>query len=149
MTAVQSKSSRNGFTMVEAIMALVVAAMVFEALMVILPQSKKGQTQDVQTDFQAALTQLGRQNYQLDQVQLHEIQLKKTIGDPVTLKIAKHDLVLDGTHHGRVLLLHGIDDLRIDNFGTYQLLTVFSRGHEKASGILFLPNMKQAIVEEG
>ncbi|MCK8626952.1 prepilin-type N-terminal cleavage/methylation domain-containing protein [Fructobacillus cardui] len=42
MTAVQSKNSRNGFTMVEAILALVVAAMVFEALMVILPQSKRG-----------------------------------------------------------------------------------------------------------
>ncbi|MCK8626951.1 hypothetical protein [Fructobacillus cardui] len=103
----------------------------------------------MQIDFQAALTQLGRQNYQLDQVQVREIQLKKTIGDPVTLKIAKHDLVLDGAHHGRVLLLHGIDDLRIDNFGTYQLLTVFYRGHEKASGTLFLPNTKQAIVEKG
>ncbi|CAK1232625.1 hypothetical protein R82265_HNDDMDAM_00374 [Fructobacillus cardui] len=142
MTAVQSKNSRNSFTMVEAILALLVAAMVFEAIMVILPQSKRGQTQDMQMDFQAALTQLGRQNYQLDQVQVREIQLKKTIGDPVTLKIAKHDLVLAGTHHGRVLLLHGIDDLRIDNFGTYQLLTVFDRGHEKASGTLFLPNTK-------
>ncbi|CAK1225091.1 hypothetical protein [Fructobacillus evanidus] len=135
--------------MVEAIMALVVAAMVFEALMIILPQSKKGTVKDLQTDFQAALTQLGRQGYQLDQVQAHEIQLKKAIGDPVTLKVAKHDLVLDGTHHGRVLLLHGIDDLLVDNLGTYQFLTVSSHGHEKASGTLFLPKTKQVVVEEG
>lgn len=135
--------------MVEAIMALVVAAMVFEALVVILPQSKKGTVQDLQTDFQAALTQLGRQGYQLDRVQAHEIRLKKTIGDPVTLKVAKHYLVLDGAHHGRVFLLQGIDGLWVDNLGTYQFLTVSSQGHEKASGTLFLPKTKRPIVEEG
>lgn len=149
MTVISSKNNQSSFTMVEAIMALAVAAMVFEALMVILPQRKKGQTQDLSTDVQAALTQLGRQHYQLNQVQTREIHLRKTSGKPVTLRVVKNYLVLDGAHNGRVFLLRGIDDLRVENFGTYQRLTVLSQGHKKASGILFLPKTKQTIVSRG
>lgn len=139
------KLKQKGFTLIESIISLIIAALVFESFISLIPKKFfHHNRQQLALSLQTAINQLSKQPYELGHVDQNSVVLKKAVGEPVTLKVQNQQLILAGKHHGQEVLMPGVHSLDVQDMGSYQELTAtFDKGY-RYTVPLFIPKNSPA-----
>ncbi|MDF7637373.1 hypothetical protein PT274_03730 [Leuconostocaceae bacterium ESL0958] len=131
------KGRLAAFTMVEALFALGLAALVFEACTLVLPKGQHFLRTSPQVSLSAACTQLARQDYRLVRASTQALYLTRS-GQFFTLKQERQRLVLRGPSHGQIFFMTGVQTLQVQDKGIYQEIKLQTVAGQKQSALLFL-----------
>ncbi|GAO99568.1 hypothetical protein [Fructobacillus ficulneus] len=132
---------QTGFTLFESLLSLLVAALIFETLVILAPQSHRT-VRDAELDFQSALTQISRQHYQLKEVLDNALVLEKAKGEIVYFMIKHHCLVLAGKIHGEIILMKNVRCMHCRDCHSYQSITINNIQIGNISGTILITKQK-------
>ncbi|MBS9335652.1 hypothetical protein [Fructobacillus papyrifericola] len=127
------------FTFIEVLVSLLVTAALLTAL-VGLEQALKSRPAILQEeDLQAACQQIEAQHYRLLAEGVHELKLEKQgQKGKRRLRLQGDQLVIDGRHNGRMVLLKGLSSLDFVSQESYQEVKVTNQKGDVLRAILLL-----------
>ncbi|MBS9335095.1 hypothetical protein LQZ24_05335 [Fructobacillus sp. M1-13] len=136
---------RPAFTLVEVVLALIVACLVFFGLANLHQAFHASEPNLGPESLQVACQQLQDQGYRLKRVERKRIVIVKEGDqqDDRRLQQHKNQLVVDGRHNGRMVVLGNIRSFAVIDHGSYQELRARSRHGLELKGLLFLPRITE------
>ncbi|MBS9338756.1 type II secretion system protein [Fructobacillus sp. M2-14] len=147
------KEKRQAFTLIESLLALLIAAIVFQGLVFLTQWSRRmletRQREDETLALQVSLNQLANQGYLVESVSKKQIELLSRDGSgPKTLHLKKGQLVLDGDRNGRMVLLGGVKDFCVTKHKTYQSVCLKTTHNNRIEGELLLGERKEQLTDK-
>ncbi|MDF7626338.1 type II secretion system protein [Lactobacillaceae bacterium L1_55_11] len=133
------KLTLAAFTLIEAVIALLVVGMALSLILLVWPQLKQSWQTNPQPTLQTALNQLQKQNYQLKNTQPSEVDLVNEKGKPARLLVKNHKLRVASEGRGQVILMQGVLNMTVEAHPGYDLIQLNMVNKQVAKGILFLP----------
>lgn len=136
------KNTKKAFTLIEAILTLVVSVMVFTGLNALM-RVKTISNEAVQLEkLQSACQQLQEQDYRLVSLYEKSLVLSKN-GQIKRLSLQNRRLVLTGESRGQMILLKGLKEVVFENRGSYQMVKVKTVRGERLLSFLMLDKQEE------
>ncbi|WEV54810.1 type II secretion system protein [Leuconostocaceae bacterium ESL0723] len=143
------KLTLAAFTLIEAVIALLVVGMALSLILLVWLQLKQSWQTNPQPTLQTALNQLQEQNYQLKNTQPSEVDLVNEKGKPAHLLVKNHKLRVASEGRGQVILMQGVVTMNVEAHPGYDLIQLTMVDKQVARGILFLPQKFKEEVSDG
>ncbi|ABJ61582.1 competence protein ComGF [Leuconostoc mesenteroides subsp. dextranicum] len=132
----------DGFTLLEALISLLIAALVLTSLQFVVPFLKQISDAPKATVLQTITHQLETQKYTITSATLTSARLKSYEGKDMYLEVKNNKLQISGSGAGQIILMQNVTNLAVDDRNNYLNLTI-TTNKGKFSSILHLKKTVQ------
>ncbi|MGO0154792.1 prepilin-type N-terminal cleavage/methylation domain-containing protein [Leuconostoc mesenteroides] len=132
----------DGFTLLEALISLIIASLVLTSLQFVIPFLKQISDVPKETVLQTITHQLETQKYTITSTTLTSAKLKSYEGKNMYLEVKNNKLQISGSGAGQIILMQNVTELAVDDCSNYLNLTI-TTNKGKCSSILHLEKTVQ------
>lgn len=137
------KNRYAAFTLIESLIALIVASLVLLTIQFSLPLLKVQVNLPLDVAFQTAIRQVETQQYRLITTNSHSVRLNNSEGKKMNLIVHNNKLQLSAEGAGQIILLRDVKALNVVDFQSYLKLEIISENDQKVMGIMHLKREEQ------
>jgi len=137
------KNRYTAFTLIESLIALIVASLILLTIQFSLPLLKVQVNLPLDVALQTVIKQVETQKYTMLATDLHSIRLNNTEGKKMNLIVHNNKLQLSAEGAGQIILLRDVKALNVVDFQSYLKLEIVSENDQKVMGIMHLKREKR------